>query len=677
MSETNDNNASKEYSGKSLTVLEGLEAVRKRPGMYIGTTSIEGLHHLVWEIVDNSIDEALAGYANHISIEMKPDNVISITDNGRGIPVDIVEKTGKSGVETVLTILHAGGKFGGENSGYKVAGGLHGVGATVVNALSSWLECTVYKEGREYFIRFESGGHVVAPLKDIGPTKLRGTKITFKPDPTIFTESTEFDYDVIKDHIKQMAFLNRGLKISLIDHRIEPLKEVTFYYEGGISEYVRDLNKNKGPLFTEVFYCEGDGVAIIPVMNETDGSMSTKEGRVEIEAAVQYNATSYESMYSFCNNIRTSEGGFHEDGFMMALTRELKNYAEEKKNFVLKEESNKNKRTYSYDPKEPFRQEDVKEGLVAIVSVRHPNPQYKGQTKNKLGNEEVRAIASQVIGPKLKDFLQENPDAASKICIKVLNAQRARIAADKAREAIRKGSIELTTLPGKLADCSSTDPVKCELFIVEGNSAGGSAKNARNREFQAILPLRGKILNVEKATQEKVFDNAEIGSIITAIGSGYGNIFDLEKARYHKVIIMTDADVDGSHISVLLLTLFYRFMKPLIEAGYIYIAQPPLYKVTYHQKDYYAYNDDQLLEIKKQLNLKDGYPTQRYKGLGEMDADQLKETTMDMDNRKLLQVTMERAEEADRVFTDLMGDEVDPRRDFIINNARFVKNLDT
>ena len=640
------------YTATNIQVLEGLEAVRKRPGMYIGTTAGPGLHHLVWEIVDNAIDEALAGYCTEVKVTINPGETITVVDNGRGIPVDIVGKTGLSGVETVYTVLHAGGKFG-EGGGYKVSGGLHGVGASVVNALSSWLEVEVHKNGGIYKMRFENGGHPTGRLQQVGKCEDTGTKVTFKPDPTIFVETTTYDYITIRDRLRQVAYLNRGITIKVTDARGEQPVTESFCYKGGIKEYVQFINHNKVPLFEEVIYCEGS-----EPIELASGSVS----HVYAEVAMQYNDGYSKNVYSFCNNVHTHEGGTHEEGLRLALTRVVNAYARDNK-FLKDNEDN-----LTYD--------DICEGLTAIVSVKHPNPQFEGQTKTKLGNFEVRKILSSIVGDQLNRFLMENPKTAKVIMEKIVMAANARLAARKARDSMRKGGLELTTLPGKLADCSSKDPSKCELYIVEGNSAGGSAKNGRDREIQAILPLRGKILNVEKAQAKRIFANAEIGNMIQAIGGGIDPDFDLSKIRYHKIVIMTDADVDGSHIRILLLTFFYRFMRPLIENGYIYIAQPPLYKVAYHGKDYYAYTDEQLEVLKKQLNLKPGYPFQRYKGLGEMDAEQLWETTMDPKNRKMLRVTLDDAIAAEQVFTDLMGDNVDPRKEFIHTNAKFVKNLD-
>ena len=660
ISEMNENEvqlekANKEYTATNIQVLEGLEAVRKRPGMYIGTTSAAGLHHLVWEIVDNAIDEALAGYCTEVNVFINKGDTITVVDNGRGIPVDVVAKSGLSGVETVYTVLHAGGKFG-EGGGYKVSGGLHGVGASVVNALSEWCEVIVNKDGGVYYIKFENGGHIVEHLKRIGDCdpNANGTKVTFKPDPTIFTDTTHYEYETIRDRMRQVAYLNRGIKITVSDLRGEEVVKEEFCYQGGIKEYVLFINAHKTKLFDEVIYCEGS----VPI---TLASGNT--AHVYCEIAMQYDDGYSNNVYSFCNNVHTHEGGMHETGFKDAMRRVVNNYA--RQNRFLK------------DSEDDLTYEDIVEGLTCVISVKHPNPQFEGQTKTKLGNSEVRKIVSSIVGEQFNRFLIEDPRTAKVIIDKIYSAANARMAARKAREEARnKNSLELSTIRGKLADCSSKDPEKCELFIVEGNSAGGSAKTGRNRETQAILPLRGKILNVEKAQAKKIYANAEIGNMITAIGGGIDPEFDTTKIRYHKVVIMTDADVDGSHIRVLLLTFFYRFMRPLITEGYVYIAQPPLYKVEYHGKQYYAYNDDQLELIKKSLNLKPGYPFQRYKGLGEMDAHQLWETTMDPERRKMLKVTLEDAIKAEQIFTDLMGEDVDPRKEFIHTNAKFVKNLD-
>ena len=633
--------ANQQYTSDNIQVLEGLEAVRKRPGMYIGTTSSRGLHHLVWEIVDNAIDESLAGYCDTIRVNITPDNSIVVEDNGRGIPVDTHKKTGISTVETVYSVLHAGGKFG-EGGGYKVSGGLHGVGGSVVNALSIKFEAWVAREGKLHYILFENGGKCVEHLHVIGETTKRGTTVKFKPDPTIFTETVEFNYETMRDRIRQLAFLNKGLRIILKDERTE--KEESFLYEGGLKEYVVFLNQNRTAIHQNVVYVEG----------EANG--------IEVEVAAQYNDSYQQSIYSFCNNIHTHEGGTHEEGFRMSLTRVVNNYARNNK--------------FLKDNDENFSQDDVREGLTAVISVKHPNPQYEGQTKTKLGNSEVRGVVSKIFAEQLERFLLENPDQAKIIMEKVSLAAKARVAAKKARELTRKSVLNtFNTLPGKLADCSSRDASKSEVFIVEGDSAGGSAKQGRNREFQAILPLRGKILNVEKARTEKVFDNQEIGTMITAFGTGVGADFDIEKLRYHKIIIMTDADVDGAHIATLLLTFFYRYLRPLIEEGYVYIAQPPLYKISYGNMTKYAYKEEEKDEIFAQYpNVK--LNVQRYKGLGEMDAEQLWETTMDPEARVLLKVRIEDAIEADTTFDMLMGEKVEPRKEFILTNAKFVKNLD-
>ncbi len=646
--------AKEDYSGSDIQVLEGLEAVRKRPGMYIATTAAAGLHHLVWEIVDNSIDEALAGYCKHIEVTIDKGDIITVKDDGRGVPVDVVAKSGLSGVETVYTILHAGGKFGGDG-GYKVSGGLHGVGASVVNALSEWMEVTVCRDGGKYFLRFENGGHPVGHLQRIGDSSERGTMVTFKPDATIFTETTVYNYDIIKSHLRQMAFLNGGIRITLTDLRGEAPVTDSFEYDGGIREYVSYIDSNKIPVNAEPIYCQGAEEVTL-----ADGE--TKE-RIYAEVALQW-TDSYDSngVYSFCNNISTREGGTHVEGLNLALNRILNDYA---RKFKLLKEDEKN-----------FSSEDCREGLTCVISVKHPNPQYEGQTKTKLGNSEVRKIVSTVVGDGLSQWLLENPSIAKGVIEKIQLASKARDAARVAREKIRKSALEITTLPGKLADCSSKDPEVCELYIVEGNSAGGSAKNGRDRETQAILPLRGKILNVEKAREDRIWANAEIGNMITAIGAGIRDNFDVSKIRYNKIVIMTDADVDGDHIRILLLTFFYRFMRPLLDEGHVFIAQPPLYKIDYKGSAYYAYNDAQLEVLKKQLGLKAGYPFQRYKGLGEMDAQQLWETTMDPKARKMIRITVDDAAEAEKAFADLMGDEVAPRREYIVANAKFVQNLD-
>ena len=633
--------ANQQYTSDNIQVLEGLEAVRKRPGMYIGTTSSRGLHHLVWEIVDNAIDESLAGYCDTIIVTVTKDNEVSVEDNGRGIPVDVHKKTGLSTVETVYSVLHAGGKFG-EGGGYKVSGGLHGVGGSVVNALSKKFEAWVAREGKLHYILFENGGKCVEHLHVIGETTKRGTTVKFKPDAEIFTETTEFNYETMRDRIRQLAFLNKGLRIILKDERTD--KEESFLYEGGLKEYVVFLNQNRTAIHQNVVYVEGEA------------------GGIEVEVAAQYNDSYQQSIYSFCNNIHTHEGGTHEEGFRMSLTRVINNYARNNK--------------FLKDNDENFSQDDVREGLTAVISVKHPNPQYEGQTKTKLGNSEVRGVVSKIFAEQLERFLLENPDQAKIIMEKVSLAAKARVAAKKARELTRKSVLNtFNTLPGKLADCSSRDASKSEVFIVEGDSAGGSAKQGRNREFQAILPLRGKILNVEKARTEKVFDNQEIGTMITAFGTGVGADFDIEKLRYHKIIIMTDADVDGAHIATLLLTFFYRYLRPLIEEGYVYIAQPPLYKISYGNMTKYSYKEEEKDEIFAQYpNVK--LNVQRYKGLGEMDAEQLWETTMDPEARVLLKVRIEDAIEADTTFDMLMGEKVEPRKEFILTNAKFVKNLD-
>lgn len=630
------------YDASQIQVLEGLEAVRKRPGMYIGSTSSRGLHHLVWEIVDNAIDEALAGHCDDILVVIQPDNSIAVTDNGRGIPTGIHEKTGKSTVETVLTVLHAGGKFGG--GGYKVSGGLHGVGSSVVNALSEWMDVEVKQNGSIYHMRFRVGAPE-ADLAIVGETEETGTKVTFKPDPTIFTETTVFEYDLLQKRIRELAFLNKGLRITLKDARPEQEREESFHYEGGIVQFVEYLNKNREPLHDEVIYCEG----------EKDGLL--------VEVAIQYNDSYVSNIYSFANNINTHEGGTHETGFKTALTRVINDYSR-KFNFLKEKDQN-------------LSGDDVREGITAIISVKIQEPQFEGQTKTKLGNSEARSITESVFGDRFNSFMEENPGIAKKVVEKALMAARAREAAKKAREMTRrKSALEVSALPGKLADCSSKDASESELFIVEGDSAGGSAKMGRDRHFQAILPLRGKVLNVEKARLDKILGNNEIRMIITALGTGVGEDFDITKARYHKVVIMTDADVDGSHIRTLLLTFFYRYMRQLIEAGYIYIAQPPLFSIKQGKQLHYAYTDKQRDEILATLKTIPKPNIQRYKGLGEMNADQLWETTMDPSVRTLLQVNLEDAMESDMVFETLMGDEVEPRREFIEQHAASVRDLD-
>ena len=634
-----------EYGADQIQILEGLEAVRKRPGMYIGSTSARGLHHLVYEIVDNAVDEALAGYCDTINVSINPDNSVTVVDNGRGIPVGLNHKAGIPAVEVVFTILHAGGKFGG--GGYKVSGGLHGVGASVVNALSVWLEVEIYNEGKIYKQRYERGKTMYS-LKVVGecdPDKT-GPKVTFLPDGEIF-EETVFEYDVLKQRLREMAFLTKGLKIILQDLREEEIREHTFHYEGGIKEFVTYLNKSKTPLYDQIIYCEG----------EKDG--------VVVEMAMQHNDSYSDNTYGFVNNITTPEGGTHIEGFRKALTKTFNEYA--RKNKLLKD----NEPNLSGD--------DIREGLTAIVSVKIGEPQFEGQTKQKLGNSEARGAVDNIVSTQLEIFLEQNPSVAKQTVEKSLMAQRAREAARKARDLTRrKSALEGMSLPGKLADCSDKNPENCEIYIVEGDSAGGSAKTARQRATQAILPLRGKILNVEKARLDKIYANAEIKAMITAFGTGIHEDFDISKLRYHKIIIMTDADVDGAHISTLLLTFLYRFMPDLIREGYVYLAQPPLYKLEKNKKVWYAYSDEELNEILTEVGRDSNNKIQRYKGLGEMDADQLWETTMDPEHRVLLRVTMddETSSELDLTFTTLMGDKVEPRREFIEENARFVKNLD-
>ena len=633
------------YDASDIQVLEGLEAVRKRPGMYIGTTSVKGLHHLVWEIVDNAIDEALAGYCNNIEVIINKDNSITVKDNGRGIPTGIHAKTGLSTVETVYTVLHAGGKFGG--GGYKVSGGLHGVGASVVNALSTWVEVKVYQNGKIHQIRFENGGHTTSPLTVVGECSLEktGTTVTFKPDPEIFTDTTIYDYETLKTRIRELAFLNKGLKLLLIDDReLEPRKE-EFYYEGGISAYVEMLNKNKTVIHDNIIHLEGTS------------------NDITVEVALQYNSGYTSNVYSFTNNINTYEGGTHEDGVKRALTRIVNNYA--RKNKILK------------DNDDSLTGDDVREGLTMIISCKHPNPQFEGQTKTKLGNSEVRKIADDVFTEGFERFLLENPDEARKIMEKSLTAARARIAAKRAREVTRrKGDLEITNFYGKLTDCKSKDPSVSEIFLVEGDSAGGSAKKGRDYMTQAILPLRGKILNVEKARLDRALGNEEIRTIITAFGTGIGDEFDLKKLRYNKIIIMTDADVDGSNIRILLLTLFYRFFKPIVDAGHVYAAQPPLFKITHGKTIKYVLNEEERDAYLATLSPNTKYEISRNKGLGEMDADELRDTTMNKENRVLRQITVEDAVAADKIFSDLMGEEVEPRRKYIEENAVYVENLD-
>ena len=635
---------SAEYNADQIQILEGLEAVRKRPGMYIGSTSSRGLHHLVYEIVDNAVDEALAGYCDTIDVQINSDNSITVVDDGRGIPVDIQKKAGLPAVEVVFTILHAGGKFGG--GGYKVSGGLHGVGASVVNALSEWLEVEVYHGGKVYKQRYERG-KTMYPLKIVGdcPADKHGTKVTFLPDKTIF-EETVYDYDTLKIRLRETAFLTKNLKIILRDDR-EDKKEKVFHYEGGIKEFVTYLNRSNVPLYDNVIYCEG------------------KKDNVLVEVAMQHNDSYTENIYSFVNNINTPEGGTHLTGFRNALTKTFNDYG--RKNKLLK------------DNEPALTGEDIREGLTAIISVKIEEPQFEGQTKQKLGNSEARGAVDSVVSEQLTYFLEQNPSVAKTIIEKSVLAQRARAAARKARDLTRRKTVlDGLSLPGKLADCSSKHPEECEIYIVEGDSAGGSAKDARNKSTQAILPLRGKILNVEKARLDRIYGNAEIKSMITAFGTGIHEDFDISKLRYHKIIIMTDADVDGAHISTLLLTFIYRFMPELIKQGYVYLAQPPLYKIEKNKKIWYAYDDDELNNILTEIGRDGNNKIQRYKGLGEMDAEQLWETTMDPEKRILLRVTMDEAatSEIDLVFTTLMGDKVEPRREFIEENARFVKNLD-
>ncbi|MDI9259718.1 DNA topoisomerase (ATP-hydrolyzing) subunit B [Alicyclobacillus sendaiensis] len=627
------------YDESQIEVLEGLQAVRKRPGMYIGSTSAKGLHHLVWEIVDNAVDEALAGRCTRIVVQVHPDNSVTVIDNGAGFPVGIHPKTGRPAVETVLTTLHAGGKFGGK--GYKVSGGLHGVGASVVNALSLWMRVEVHRDGHIYVQEYERGTPLY-DLKVIGTTDKTGTKVSFKPDPEIFTETTVFSAETLMNRLRELAFLNAGLEIVFEDER-EGGKRAVFKYDGGVAEFVRWLNQSKDVLFDDPIY------------------VSAVKDDVAVEIALQYNDGYTATVYSFANNINTAEGGTHEAGFKSALTRVINDYA--RRYGFLK--SNDNSMTG----------DDVREGLTAVVSVKVPEPQFEGQTKTKLGNSEVRGIVETLFAERMQMFLEENPAIARKIVDKCILAARAREAARRARELTRSKKMDVTSLPGKLTDCSSKDPERSELFLVEGDSAGGSAKMGRDPQTQAILPLRGKIINVEKARLDKVLANEEIRAIITACGTGIGDDFDISKARYHKIVIMTDADHDGSHIRILLLTLFYRFMRPLIDAGYIYIAQPPLYKIEKGKVVRYAYSDAQLEQILQEMG-RDGVRLQRYKGLGEMNADQLWETTMDPESRTLLRVTMEDAMDADMIFSILMGDKVEPRRDFIAEHARFVRNLD-
>ncbi len=641
-----DQNAEKNYGGDQIQVLEGLEAVRKRPGMYIGSTSGRGLHHLVYEIVDNAIDEALAGFCTHIEVMINKDNSITVIDNGRGVPVDINHKTGRPAIEVVYTVLHAGGKFGG--GGYKVSGGLHGVGASVVNALSEWLEVQVKRNGHIYQQRYERG-KICYDLKIVGDCDIEdtGTQVTFLPDSEIFQETTVFEFDILMHRLREMAFLTKGIKITLTDLREGLEQQKIFHYEGGIKEFVQYLNKSKEPLYSQIIYCEG------------------VKDNVQVEVAFQHNDGYNEVVDSFVNNIKTPEGGTHLTGFRNSLTKTFNDYA--RKNKILK------------DSDQGLSGDDIREGLTAIVSVKIEDPQFEGQTKQKLGNTVARGAVDSIVSEQLTYFLEQNPAVAKSICEKSLLAQRAREAARKARELTRrKTALESTSLPGKLADCSDKDPKNCEIYIVEGDSAGGSAKTARSRATQAILPLRGKILNVEKARLDRILGNAEIKAMITAFGTGIHEDFDISKLRYHKIIIMTDADVDGAHIATLLLTFLYRFMPDLIREGHVYLAQPPLYKVEKNKKVWYAYNDDELNAIMTEIGRDQNNKVQRYKGLGEMDAEQLWETTMDPHKRVLLRVNMNEDDdsELDVTFSTLMGDKVEPRRDFIEANAKFVKNLD-
>ena len=632
-----------EYGADQIQILEGLEAVRKRPGMYIGSTSVRGLHHLVYEIVDNSVDEALAGYCTEIEVSINEDNSICVKDNGRGIPVGINKKAGLPAVEVVFTILHAGGKFGG--GGYKVSGGLHGVGASVVNALSEWLEVTIHKDGKMYRQRYERG-KVMYPLKVVGDTTKRGTEVVFLPDKEIF-EETVFDFDTLRQRLREMAFLTKGIKIVLIDKRLEEPKIRAFHYEGGIKEYVDYLNKSQTPIYDDVIYCEGI------------------KNNIYVEVAMQHNDSYTESTYSFVNNITTPEGGTHLTGFRNALTKCFNDYA--RTNKLLK------------DSEPNLAGEDIREGLAAIVSIKISEPQFEGQTKQKLGNSVARGAVESVVSEQLTYFLEQNPQIAKIICDKAILAQRARDAARKARDLTRrKTALESTSLPGKLADCSDKDPKNCEIYIVEGDSAGGSAKTARNRATQAILPLRGKILNVEKSRLDKILVNNEIKAMITAFGTGIGEDFDISKLRYDKIVIMTDADVDGAHIATLMLTFLYRFMPELIKQGHVYLAQPPLYKVERNKVVHYAYDDNELAQILAEIGRDSNNKIQRYKGLGEMDAEQLWDTTMDPEKRILLRVNMDNDSEAEMnvVFNTLMGDKVEPRRQFIEENAKYVRNLD-
>ena len=639
---TLDSKVTEEYNDSEIQVLEGLEAVRKRPGMYIASTSSKGLHHLVWEIVDNGIDEAMAGYASTVTVTIDENNAVTVEDDGRGMPTGKNSKTGKSTIETIFTVLHAGGKFGG--GAYKYSGGLHGVGASVVNALSLWLEVHVYHDGKEYYLRFENGGHPVGELKEIGTCdeSKHGSVVKFLADPTIFTETTVYDLEIIRDRLRQLAFLNKGIRLVFNDERQEEdkKKHYDFYFEGGLKQYIEYLNKSKTVVHQDVIYAEG------------------YEKDIQVEVACQYNDGYNPAIYTFCNNINTVEGGTHLEGFNNALSRTINKYARDAK--ILK------------DKDDNLSADDCREGITAVISIKHPDPQYEGQTKTKLGNTVVRKIVSDIFGAQLERFLLENPDQGKAIVEKAMVASQARVAAKKAREATRrKSALEVSSLPGKLSDCSSKDASICEIYIVEGDSAGGSAKQGRDSHFQAILPLRGKILNVEKARQARVFDNNEIRSMITAFGCGFLEETDPSKLRYNKIVIMTDADVDGAHIRILLLTFFYRYMRSIIEQGHVYIAQPPLYKAQKGNTVRYAYTEQQMERIREELG--DRISTQRYKGLGEMNAEQLWETTMDPKNRTLIRVNIDDAEKADEYFSIFMGDEVEPRKNYIIENAKFAE----
>ena len=639
---TLDSKVTEEYNDSEIQVLEGLEAVRKRPGMYIASTSSKGLHHLVWEIVDNGIDEAMAGYASTVTVTIDENNAVTVEDDGRGMPTGKNSKTGKSTIETIFTVLHAGGKFGG--GAYKYSGGLHGVGASVVNALSSWLEVHVYHDGKEYYLRFENGGHPVGELKEIGTCdeSKHGSVVKFLADPTIFTETTVYDHEIIRDRLRQLAFLNKGIRLVFNDERQEEdkKKHYDFYFEGGLKQYIEYLNKSKTVVHKDVIYAEG------------------YEKDIQVEVACQYNDGYNPAIYTFCNNINTVEGGTHLEGFNNALSRTINKYARDAK--ILK------------DKDDNLSADDCREGITAVISIKHPDPQYEGQTKTKLGNTVVRKIVSDIFGAQLERFLLENPDQGKAIVEKAMVASQARVAAKKAREATRrKSALEVSSLPGKLSDCSSKDASICEIYIVEGDSAGGSAKQGRDSHFQAILPLRGKILNVEKARQARVFDNNEIRSMITAFGCGFLEETDPSKLRYNKIVIMTDADVDGAHIRILLLTFFYRYMRSIIEQGHVYIAQPPLYKAQKGNTVRYAYTEQQMERIREELG--DRISTQRYKGLDEMNAEQLWETTMDPKNRTLIRVNIDDAEKADEYFSIFMGDEVEPRKIYIIENAKFAE----